>query len=96
MAKIFYTQAGKATQQLSSDSEAGQALLESIKAKPMLGAYNNNWRQRRVEVYQHEEVNLVTSIGYGMREALGMIYVCDEDYEAYRGRIENNDWADYN
>ncbi len=97
MATIFHTQRGQATKQLNLDSPEGQALLAQVKGNSLIGAYNNNWRQRRVEVYSHPiDPALVISIGYGKGEALGYIYVCEEALSAYQGRINNRDWSDYN
>jgi hypothetical protein len=96
VATIYYTQQGKACQQFTTDSTTGKALLTEATSLPVIGKYKNNWRQRRVEVYKHKSnPSLVLSVGYGFGEALGNIYVCEERLEAYRGRIENNDWRDY-
>lgn len=88
---------GKSLISVPLDSKEGQAAIDSVRSLPLIGAYNNNWRQRKVEVYQHStDESLVVSIGYGKGEAMGNIYVCEEQRSAYQGRIDNNDWRDYN
>lgn len=94
---VHIAKLGKALKSLPLQSEEVQRELEAIRCLPLLGAYNNNWRQRRVEVYQHAtDATLVVSLGYGKGEAMGNVYICEEQKAAYQGRIDNNDWSDYN
>lgn len=61
-----------------------------------IGSYNNNWRGRRVDVYQSPlEEDAVVTVATKVADH-GMDTVCVENKSAYQSRIDNNDWSDYN
>jgi hypothetical protein len=73
--------------------------IDDVKNYKLLGAYNNYWRKRRVEVYEHpSDPSKIVTVGYPMpnNEIHSEPIVCVESYDGtVRGRVEYNDWSDY-
>lgn len=68
--------------------------IEGVKGAP-IGSFTNFWRRRRVFVYEHiGDPTKVVTIGVAVDG--GTDCDCIEDRSAYQGRIDNNNWSDYN
>ena len=68
---------------------------EEISTFRVFGSYRNLWRQRLVKVYQHptDQAQVIT-VGDSLQKPAERI-ICCEPYATVAGRVENNDWSDY-
>ena len=61
----------------------------------LYGVFNNNWRQRRVEVRKHPtDPTKVVSVGHPFDNSEPI--VCVESRDHYIPQLDGDDWRDYN